>query len=140
MEKHPANERQILALYRVMEKRYQRSGGNPAVVVRKYRDFVSKWSLTKGQERQIRDFVTHCVRLSKKKSYNEISAQMKRIRAYYPDSMPNEKFEGSWLQKAYNLTYKYLFNISNHFCDFDSHSYPDGWTDVKVNIAVYDHE
>lgn len=140
MEKHPASTRQILALYRVLDKRYERSGGNPAVVVRRYRKFVSEWSLTEGQEREIRDFVTSYVRMSKEKSFNDIAAQIKRLQSYFPDYMPNEKYEGSWLQKAYGISYKWLYNIACHFWYSNNNSYPDGWTERKVNIAVYDHE
>ncbi len=139
MEKYPASPKQIIALYNVLDNRFERSGGNPAVVVRRYREFVSKWSLTKGQDKELRNFVTSYVRMAKEKSFDDIADQMERIKSYFPEYMPNEEFEGSWLEKAYKLTNKWLHNIACHFWSSNNNSYPEGWAEKKVNISVYAH-
>jgi hypothetical protein len=139
MEKLPASANQLIALYNVLDKRFERSGGNPAVVVKRYREFIGKWSLTESQHEELRNFVTSYVRMAKEKSFDDIAAQMDRIKSYYPDYMTNEEFEGSWLQKAYKVTNKWLHNIACHFWYSNNNSYPEGWAEKKVNIAVYAH-
>lgn len=139
MEKYPANPEQIIALYNVLDKRFERSGGNPAVVVRMYLEFVSKWSLTKAQDKELRNFVTSYVRMAKSKSFDDISEQVKRIQSCFYEYKTNAEFCGSWLEKAYKLTDKCMYNIACHFLYSNNNSYPDGWTKKKVNISVYAH-
>lgn len=76
--------------------------------------------------------------MAQKKSFIGIISQMERIRKMFPEYMTNEQFNGSWLQKAYQIADRYTTNISMFQWNRDNYAQP---FDIRGNelfpYAIY---
>ena len=60
----------------------------------------------------------------KTKSFIGIILQMERIRKMFPEYIPNEKFNGSWLKTAYQIANRYTQNIAMYQWNRDNYAQP----------------